>query len=65
MASDDPIKVYDTKTNQFKGIKWVRNGRNHRASACLFYRIGMDKFSGGTVSFISAGQQVRLGYEQK
>ena len=59
------IKVYDTKTNQFKGIKWVRNGRNHRASACLFYRIGMDKFSGGTVSFISPDRQVRLGYEQK
>ena len=57
------IKVYDPKTNQFKGIKWVRNGRNHRASACLFYRIGMDRFSGGTVSFISPDRQVRLGYE--
>lgn len=49
------IKVFDPKTNQFKGIKWVRNGRNHRASATLFWRIGMDKFSGGTVSFIGAG----------
>ena len=58
------IKVYDSKTNQFKGIKWVRNGRNHRASSCLFYRIGIDKFSGRTVSFISAGdRQVRKGYE--
>lgn len=51
------IKVYDPKTNQFKGIKWVRNGRNHRASATLFWRIGMDRFGKGAVSFISATQQ--------
>ncbi len=47
------IKLYDPKTNQFKGIKWVRNGRNHRASATLFWRVGMERFGGGTVSFIS------------
>jgi hypothetical protein len=46
------IKVYDPITNAFKGIKWVRNGRNHRASATLFWRIGMDRFSGGSVSFV-------------
>lgn len=58
------IKVYDPKTNQFKGIKWVRNGRNHRASATLFWRVGMERFGGGTVSFIQPqGQQVRKGYE--
>lgn len=58
------IKIYHPKTNQFKGIKWVRNGRNHRASATLFWRIGMDRFSGGNVSFIpSGGQSVRKGYE--
>lgn len=56
-------KVFDPKTNQFKGIKWVRNGRNHRASATLFWRIGMDKFKGGTVSFITSEQTVRKGYE--
>lgn len=56
------IKVFDSKTNQFKGIKWVRNGRNHRASATVFWRIGMDKFSGGNVSFISPQQPIRTGY---
>ena len=57
------IKVFDPKTNQFKGIKWVRNGRNHRASATLFWRIGMERFGGGTVSFICPGHQVEKGYE--
>lgn len=58
------IKVYDPKTNQFKGIKWIRNGRNHRASATLFWRIGMERFGGGTVSFIQPqSNQVRKGIE--
>lgn len=58
------IKVTDPKTGMFKGIKWVRNGRNHRASATLFWRIGMDRFGKGTVSFIPAGsQEARKGYE--
>jgi len=58
------IKIMDDKTGMFKGIKWVRNGRNHRASATLFWRIGMDRFSGGSVSFITAGdRKVRMGYE--
>lgn len=58
------IKVYDSITNQFKGIKWVRNGRNHRASATLFWRIGMDKFSGGHATFIGPGRAtVNKGYE--
>lgn len=57
------IKIMDDKTGMFKGIKWVRNGRNHRASATLFWRIGMDKFSGGTVSFIGPERKARIGYE--
>lgn len=57
------IKLYDPKTSQFKGIKWVRNGRNHRASATLFWRVGMDKFGGGTVSFIGPDQMTtQKGY---
>jgi hypothetical protein len=57
------IKVVDDKTGMFKGIKWVRNGRNHRASATLFWRIGMSKFSGGSVSFISSeNQNPRKGF---
>lgn len=60
------IKIFDPKTNQFKGIKWVRNGRNHRASATVFWRVGIDKFSAGSVSFIQPGdRQVRIGYEQR
>lgn len=60
------IKLMDDRTGMFKGIKWVRNGRNHRASATLFWRVGMSRFSGGMVSFITAGdRQVRIGYEQK
>jgi hypothetical protein len=39
------IKVIDPKTGMFKGIKWMRNGRNHRASATLFWRVGMMRFS--------------------
>ena len=51
------IKVYDDKgsepTNMFKGIKWVRNGRNHRASATLFWRVGMMKFGGEKAQLIT------------
>lgn len=39
------IKVIDATTEMVKGIKWVRNGRNHRASATLFWRIGMMRFA--------------------
>ncbi len=60
------IKIFDPKTNQFKGIKWVRNGRNHRASATVFWRVGMDRFSGGNVSFIGANDLTpRKGFEMR
>ena len=39
------IKVLDPETNQVKGYKWVRNGRDHRALATVFWRVGMSKFS--------------------
>jgi len=58
------IKVIDEKTGMFKGIKWVRNGRNHRASATLFWRVGMDKFGQGVASFINPSMQTpQKGYE--
>lgn len=57
------IKVIDEKTGMFKGIKWVRSGRNHRASATLFWRIGIDRFGAGTVSFISPqNNNPKMGY---
>jgi len=40
------IKVLDPDTNQVKGHKWVRSGRDHRALATVFWRIGMRRFSG-------------------
>lgn len=60
------IKIMDDKTGMFKGIKWVRAGRNHRASATLFWRVGMDRFGGGTSTFIQPGDRsARMGYEFK
>jgi len=44
------IKVLDPDTNQTKGYKWVRSGRDHRALATVFWRIGMSRFAGmGTI----------------
>ena len=40
------IKVLDPDTNQTRGFKWVRSGRDHRALATLFWRVGMSRFSG-------------------
>ena len=39
------IKVLDPNTNETKGYKWVRSGRDHRALATVFWRIGMSRFS--------------------
>ncbi len=45
------IKIFDDKGEQashaFKGIKWIRNGRDHRAMATVYWRIGMMRFSSG------------------
>lgn len=45
------IKVIDPITNQVRGYKWVRNGRDHRAMATVFWRVGISKFgaSGGII----------------
>lgn len=40
------IKVLDSETNQVKGYKWVRSGRDHRALATVFWRVGMMRFAG-------------------
>ena len=39
------LKVLDPETNQIKGYKWIRSGRDHRALATLFWRVGMMRFS--------------------
>lgn len=38
------IKVLDPETNQVKGYKWVRSGRDHRALATVLWRVGMTRF---------------------
>jgi hypothetical protein len=45
------IKEIDEKTGVFKGYKWARNGRDHRALATIFWRIGVDRFSDSSVTF--------------
>lgn len=45
------IKVIDPKTNIQRGIKWVRNGRDHKAMATIYWRVGMDKFSEYSATF--------------
>ncbi len=50
------IKLFDNKTNQVKGIKWVRNGRDHRALATVLWRIGVDKFTDSESSIIYPSQ---------
>ena len=40
------MKVLDPDTNQVKGYKFIRNGRDHRALATVFWMVGMDRFAG-------------------
>jgi hypothetical protein len=45
------IKILDPVTGAFKGYKWVRNGRDHRALATTLWRVGLTRFrsSGGKI----------------
>jgi len=52
------IKILDPDTNQVKGHKWVRAGRDHRALATVYWRVGMTRFS-------STGIVIGPGTEQK
>jgi hypothetical protein len=40
------MKVLDPNTNEIRGYKWIRNGRDHRALATVFWRVGMMRFAG-------------------
>ena len=40
------LKVLDPETNEVKGYKWVRSGRDHKAMATVFWRVGMTRFAG-------------------
>lgn len=39
------IEVLDKETGVVKGRKWVRSGRDHRALATVFWRVGISRFS--------------------
>lgn len=51
-------KVLDPETNQIKGYKWIRNGRDHRALATCFWRVGMMRFA-GTGMIIGSSNEMR------
>ena len=40
------LKILDPVTNETKGYKWVRSGRDHRALATICWRAGMSRFAG-------------------
>lgn len=41
------VKVIDATTQEAKGSKWIRNGRDHRALATTLWRVGMMRFGKG------------------
>lgn len=47
------IKQVDALTGEFKGYKWVRSGRDHRALATVFWRVGMTRFGNGVGKVIT------------
>lgn len=58
------IKVIDPITSEFKGNKWVRNGRDHRALATVYWRVGMTRFSGvGSIYNPTVKIEAQKGYE--
>ena len=40
------IKILDPVTNEVKGYKWVRSGRDHLALSTVCWRAGMSRFAG-------------------
>ena len=51
-------KVLDPVTNETKGYKWIRSGRDHLALATVCWRAGIDRF-GGVGSIIEGGDSVK------
>ena len=47
-------KIVDPITGEFKGNKWIRSGRDHKALATVLWRVGVGKF--GEVGEIFASQ---------
>ena len=59
------VKIFDPKTNELKGIKWIRNGRDHKALATMLWRIGIDKFTDTQAEIIypKSNEFYSRGYE--
>lgn len=47
-------KIDDPTTQQFKGFKWIRAGRDHRALATVYWRVGMMRFGGSGMQSVRA-----------
>ena len=56
------IKVLDPETNEVKGYKWIRAGRDHKAMATIFWRVGMTRFAGMGAITISTDQPKPTSY---
>jgi hypothetical protein len=60
------IKIFDPKTNEPKGYKWVRAARDHKALATVYWRVGVDKFTDLQAEMVfpkGDNQFYQLGYE--
>lgn len=59
------LKIFDPKTNELKGTKWVRNGRDHKALATMLWRIGVDKFTDTQAEIVYPGGEsfAQRGFE--
>ena len=57
------MKVLDPDTNQVKGYKWVRSGRDHRALATVCWRAGMSRFAGMGMIVQPAEERTPNSYE--
>lgn len=63
-------KVTDSQTGEFKGYKWIRSGRDHRALATVFWYVGMTRFGNGggkmfTAEKLSFQRGVKIGLDGK
>ena len=47
-------KMLDPLTGETKGFKWIRSGRDHKALATVYWRVGMDKFGFGGAEILSS-----------
>lgn len=51
-------KIVDPVTGQFKTFKWVRSGRDHKALATVYWRVGIDRFIEDSVVFAAPSRNM-------